>query len=404
MLIDDLATPTLLVERQRLAANLAAMQALANLSGVALRPHVKTHKSVAIARMQTEGGAHGLTAAKPSEAAVFIDAGLADVFVAYPAAGAARLVEVRTLALRAEAAGGRLTVGVDTARGADALSAVMADAGRGTTCPALDVRVEIDTGQGRCGVDATDLGAVAALVRHVAALPGLRLAGLYTHEGHAYAGPAEGDATPTDARRRVMRDAQARLLAAADAAFDALDGTGSVAPPDALAISMGSTPTASVFEPLKSPGGRRVTELRPGNYVFRDAQQVALGASLDTCALTALATVVSRHTRPLGQERVFLDAGRKVLTGDLGYGRHEYGLPLYNARTMREHPHLRLDGLSEEHLWVDVRGHATLDVGDRVRLVPNHACVAVATQDRLVLVDGDEVVGEIAVDARGAVR
>ena len=393
MLVDDLATPALLVERRRLAANLAAMQARCTDAGVALRPHVKTHKSVAIARMQADAGAAGLTAAKPSEAAVFVAAGMADVFVAYPVAGVARLVEVRDLAARATAAGGRLTVGVDTARGADALSAVMADAGI-----VLDVRLELDTGHGRCGVDARDPDAVAALARHVATLPGLRLAGVFTHEGHAYAGPVEGE-SPTEARRRVMHDAQTRLLAAADVAADAA-GISTDAP---FAVSMGSTPTATVFAPLASPRGRRVTELRPGNYVFGDAQQVALGAPLDACALTALATVVSRHARPLGQERVFLDAGRKVLTGDLGYGRHEYGLPLYNARTMREHPHLRLDGLSEEHLWVDVRGHATLDVGDRVRLVPNHACVAVATRDRLVMVDGDEVVGEIAVDARGCV-
>lgn len=392
MLVDDLATPALLVERSRLAANLAAMQQRCADAGVALRPHVKTHKSVAIARQQVEGGAVGLTAAKPSEAAVFVTAGLADVFVAYPVAGVPRLVAVRDLAAQAASAGGRLSVGVDTARGAEHLSAVMADAGI-----TLDVRLEVDTGHARCGVDAADLDGAAELAGHVAGLPGLRLAGIYTHEGHAYAGPQQEGEAPTDARRRVMGEAQARLLAVADALADAgVAGEGFV-------VSMGATPTATVFEAMTSPGGRRVTELRPGNYVFHDAQQVALGASMDACALTALATVVSCHARPLGQQRVFLDAGRKVLTGDLGYGRHEYGLPLYNARTMREHPHLRLDGLSEEHLWVDVRGHATLDVGDRVRLVPNHACVAVATQDRLVLVDGDEVVGEIAVDARGAV-
>ncbi|HYE58453.1 MAG TPA: alanine racemase [Rhodothermales bacterium] len=386
MLLDDLPTPAVLIERSRLEANIQAMQALAAAQGVALRPHVKTHKSVEIARMQRDAGARCLTAAKPAEAEVFAEAGFQDLGLAYPTVGEERLRHVRRLAERT-----RLWVGADTAEGVRALSAAFADA------PApLDVRLEVDTGYGRSGVRSVE--EAVALGRLVAELPGLHLAGIFTHEGHAYAGPANGESLD-DARRRVMVQARDGLLAVAEAL-----GVAGLADPAHFAVSMGSTPTAHVFENA-SRGPWRITELRPGNYVFHDAQQVALGSvRIERCALTVLATVVSRHERTLGQERFFLDAGKKVFTTDLGYARRDFAIPLYNARTMRPHPHLSLDALSEEHGWVRVRGHATLEVGDRLRLVPNHACVCVHTQSRLYLVDGETVLEELPVDARDGSR
>ena len=126
----------------------------------------------------------------------------------------------------------------------------------------------------------------------------------------------------------------------------------------------------------------KVTEIRPGNYVFLDMMQVHLGsADLANCALTVLSTVVSKHRDRNGTERVF-----------------------YNTRVMTPLPHAVITGLSEEHAWVTVRGGATLDVGDRVHIVPNHACVVVNTQDEMVLVREGEVVGTLPVDARGRVR
>lgn len=387
MLLDDLATPALLVETDRLRLNLDRMQERARAHAVALRPHVKTHKSVAIARMQVETGAVGLTAAKPSEAAPFVTAGLSDVFLAYPVAGRARVADARVLA----AMGARLTLAVDTVAGAEALSAAFEGA-------PVDVRVELDSGHHRTGRRETGADLVA-FIRAVGALPGLRLAGLFTHEGHAYAGPQGGE-SPEDARRRAMTDARERLLAAADALHAA-----DLAAPGAFDLSMGSTPSATVFENRTSESGFRITELRPGNYVFRDAQQVALGsAALEDCALTVLTSIVSIQTDALGRQAVFFDAGKKVFTSDGGYGTHGYGIPLYNPRTMRDLPHLHLTALSEEHGWAEVAGTFIADVGDRLRIVPNHACVTVATQPRLYLVRGDDVLDELAVDARDGVR
>lgn len=384
MTLDDLPTPCLLVERSRLQRNLERMQARADAERVALRPHVKTHKSVALARRQQALGARGLTAAKPAEAEVFVEAGFDDVRLAYPVVGRDKHERLRRLMARA-----RVSFCVDTLEGARAAAAVYA--AHGLTA---DVLVEVDVGYGRTGLrwDHPDL---VATVEQMAALPGLRLAGLLTHEGHSYRGPAPGEA-PREALARVAREATTRLLGVAQRLHAA---TVPGVAPEAFTLSVGSTPSMAAFANAQR-GGFAVTEIRPGNYVFNDAMQVALGsATLADCALTVLATVVSKH-RDGAHERAFLDAGKKILTSDTGYGLTGHGVLLYNAQTMTPLPHARITALSEEHAWVEVPGGATLQVGDRVRIVPNHACVCVHTQDRLFEVDGEHFLGVLPVDAR----
>jgi D-serine deaminase-like pyridoxal phosphate-dependent protein len=148
--------------------------------------------------------------------------------------------------------------------------------------------------------------------------------------------------------------------------------------------------------------GFRVTEIRPGNYVVHDAMQVALGAaSLTDCALTVLTTVVSTQRTADGTQRAFVDAGKKVFTTDTGYGTDGYGIALRDAETMTRAPGVRLDHLSEEHGWLTVPPSSTLDVGDRLRLVPNHACVTVANHSEFHLVQNHTVVDTWSVDATG---
>ncbi|RMH61066.1 MAG: D-TA family PLP-dependent enzyme [Bacteroidetes bacterium] len=390
MFIDDLPTPCLLIERRRLEANLARMQATAEAQGVALRPHVKTHKSVRLARWQRERGARGLTVATVDEAEVFVAAGFEDVCLAYPVVGAERHARLQRLADRA-----RISFCVDTVAGAEAASAAWAGAGR-----RADVFVEIDVGHGRTGVPWHHADA-EVLARRVAALPGLRLAGILTHEGQAYHGPAHDGEDEVGALRRVAREAVGRMLDVA-VRWRAAGVPG--AEPGAFTLSIGSTPSMAGFENA-GRDGFRITEIRPGNYVFNDATQVGLGsARWADCALTVLATVISKRRDPTGRERFFLDAGKKVLTADGGYGTDGYGRLLYNARTMTPLPHARLTALSEEHGWGVVPGGAPFDVGDRVRIVPNHACVTVHTQDEVYLVDGDTVIEALPVDARGRRR
>ena len=378
MIVSDLPTPALLVDRARLLANLDAVQARADAQGVALRPHAKTHRSPHLARLQQERGARGITVATVAEAEQFAAAGFEDLVVAREFSTENALGRLADLAER----GVRLAFCVDTVRGATLADAVFA--ARHLTA---DVFVEVDTGHGRCGVVWDDMDA-PAFVGHVIGLAALRLRGLLTHAGHSYVGPQEGE-HPVAALDRVMAEERDRMLA-----FAARLVAAGLLDPATAELSIGSTPTFSRFVNAERDG-LRITEVRPGNYVFYDAQQVALGAAtLAQCALTVESAVVSRRRDHDGTDRVYADAGKKTLSMDTGYGVPGYGTILYSPRTMVPNPHAALVGLSEEHAWIRVSGGAITEVGDRVRILPNHACLAVAMQARLYVVDGEEVVEE----------
>lgn len=383
MLISDLPTPTLLIDRNRLKTNIETVQARAEREGVALRPHIKTHKCPDLSRLQKEAGAKGLTVATLPEAEAFAAAGFDDLVIAK------EMVDAISFELIARLIGDGIRVAfcVDTLAGAEAASVFSSEKGM-----TADVLVEVDVGHGRCGIGWADPHAVG-FVRRVRGLSGLHVRGLLTHAGHGYRGPSEGE-TKGDALNRVMAEERDRLLSLASR----LRAAGLLDPAEAV-ISLGSTPTFSRFENAEQDGFR-ITEARPGNYVFHDAIQVALGVcSLANCALTVQATVISIH-RGNGTDRVFVNAGKKTLTTDKGYGLDGYGVILHSPRTMKRMPHARLVSLSEEHGWIEIPGGAPFDVGDRVRIVPNHSCVSVATQSKLYVVDGDEVVEEWEVVAR----
>ncbi|NNE70861.1 MAG: D-TA family PLP-dependent enzyme [Rhodothermales bacterium] len=384
--IDELPTPNVLVEQARLEANIARMQALAARTGVALRPHTKTHKSVRIARLQTEAGAAGLTVAKVGEAEVLVEAGFDDVRLAYPVVGRDKLERIQALSSTA-----RVSFCVDTLEGARQASEVFQAAGSTAT-----VLIEVDVEYGRCGVHWNDDDSVA-FARQVAALPGLEVVGILTHAGQSYNGPSEGE-TKEAALRRVMAQERDRMLSFASRLKDA-----GLATPGAFEISVGSTPSIRYFENA-AKDGFQITEIRPGNYVFHDAIQQALGVcDWEDCALTVNATVISRHRNDDGSERVFLDAGKKVFTSDRVPSTGVHGTLLYNPRVMEPLPHARLHGCSEEHGWVSIPGGATLEVGDQVRVVPAHACVVMNMFDQFHVVDGDQVVDTWEVSSRGRV-
>ena len=376
MLIDDLPTPALLVDTTRLTANIDRMQTKANAQNVNLRPHAKTHKSPDVATLQREAGAVGLTVATLDEAEQFADAGFTDLTIAYPMVG--DLAHRRIRALRERAS---VRFCVDTEAGiTQAANAYSAD-------DPVEVLLEIDTGHGRCGVT-PDGDALIPRAQQIIGAETLRLAGVLTHAGQSYAGP-DASETPEEALRRASHQETHRIL---DAATRIYNETSPQVAKDDFTVSIGSTPSMRYFENTEREG-LRITEIRPGNYVFYDAMQHTLGACpLDHCALTVYTQVVSRHRLPNGTERVFVDAGKKVMTTDTGAQTSGFGIPLYNAAFMREHPHVQITNLSEEHGWMQVPGGATMGVGDRLRIVPNHACVTVATQPVLYAVDRDEVV------------
>lgn len=375
MLVSDLPTPALLIDRARLHANLDAMQARAEAMEVALRPHAKTHKSPDLARLQMQRGARGLTVATVDEAEAFAAAGFDDIRLATPIVGPTKLERLHALA----SGGTRISFSVDSAEGIERASGVFGDG------PEVEVLLEVDTGYGRCGVPWDDTEEALALAARVGHARGLRLAGLLSHGGDSYAGPLAGE-TRDDALRRVMDAERDRVLGLAGVL-----ASGGHLDPATAELSVGSTPGVTHFT-NREEGGFRITEIRPGTYVFYDAGQVALGAArLQDCALVCIGTVVSKQRFDDGTERVITDAGKKILTADRRAGAETYGTVLYSRQRMIAHPHATVSALSEEHGWVDTPGGSIYDIGDPVMLVPNHACVAVATRREIYVVDGDEV-------------
>ena len=384
MLVSDLPTPALLVDRARLTANLDAMAARAEAQDVALRPHVKTHKCPEIARLQVERGARGITVATVLEAEAFADAGFDDIRMATPPVGPQKAERLAAVAAR----GVRVSFTVDSREGTRQAAGAFAEAGQ-----TADVLIEVDTGYGRCGVDWDDAEGLSRLAATVNDADALELVGLLSHGGHAYSMP-DADQTKDSARRAVMDAERDRVLEAAVGLVEA----GHLRPDPELSI--GSTPGVTVFTNAERDG-LTITEVRPGTYVFFDAGQVALGAArLQDCALVCIGTVISQRRFDGGTERTITDAGKKILTADRRAGSTTFGTVLYSPRTMIAHPHAMVTALSEEHGWVDTPGGSIWEVGDPVFVVPNHACVAVATQRELHIVDGDEVTDTWDVVAR----
>jgi D-serine deaminase-like pyridoxal phosphate-dependent protein len=360
--IEDLSTPAVLVDLDVLERNIARMAARAREAGVRLRPHAKTHKCPEIARLQRAAGAWGLSVAKVGEAEVFADAGFEDLFVAFPVVGEDKGRRLASLADRV-----RLAVGVDSVEGARTLAGPFRAAGR-----ALDVLLKVDVGYGRVGVPPDE--AVDA-ARRIADVPGLRLRGVFTHAGHGYLAESRAAVDAIAAQEGGRLAATGEELRAAGLLVEE--------------VSVGSTPTAA-----RAMGVPGVTECRPGNYVFHDGSQVALGTcAVEDCALTVVATVVSVP----GPGRAVLDAGSKTLSSDPLRPRPDgYGQVLGRRS--------RVDKLSEEHGVVAVAEGESFRVGERVRVLPNHACVVANLHDTLVGVSGDRVEAVLEVAARGRVR
>ena len=370
MTLVDLPTPAVLIESARLERNLDRMQRAATARGIALRPHAKTHKSPHIAAMQLQRGAVGICCAKLGEAEVFADAGITDIRLPYP------LHPVNADRVFALADRIRLSFIVDELAIARAWSQAAHRKGR-----TLDVLVKVDVGFHRCGIDPAS-AAAPGTIREIAALPGLAFRGVLSHAGHAYS-------ATTDAELAAIASTEAELLR------DLVERSGVAC----AEVSVGSTPTARFS--LEQPG---LTELRPGNYAYFDRTQVGLGAAtFDDCALTILTRVVSHPA----VDRLIFDSGSKALTSDGARGAGSpagYGAVLASIDGGAPDPDLVVERLSEEHATVrSLAGRTSLRTGDLARIVPNHSCVVSNLMDFVWLVDGERVVQQLPVAARGRI-
>ncbi|MBN8977790.1 MAG: D-TA family PLP-dependent enzyme [Rhizobiales bacterium] len=348
----EFGTPAAVIDMDRVERNITRIQAACDAAGVANRPHIKTHKSPELAKLQVKAGARGITCQKLGEAEVMADAGIDDILISYNLLGDEKMARLGALRSRID-----VTVAADNPVVVADLTKAAAAAER-----SLPVVVECDTGRKRAGVE-TPAEAIE-LARIISTSPGLKFAGFMLY--------------PTETgwpQAQTFFD-------------DALAGVRALGLEPAI-VSTGGSPN------LKNLGQLRgATEHRPGTYIYNDRMQMAAGvATLDDCALHIYSTVVSRAA----PERGILDAGSKTLTADSG-GLDGFGLIL-------EHPEAKIARFAEEHGFLDLaRSNTRPNIGDVVRIVPNHVCVVVNMLDEVVMVRGDEIVGVLPVAARGKLR
>ena len=369
-----LETPAVVIDRPILEENIRAMQALADRHGLRLRPHMKTHKCLAIARLQMAAGACGATAAKVDEALVFIRDGIPSVTLAQPQIIASK---VDRLMAAAQARACDLRWIVDSRAGLELLAA-RAAVHRFPT----GVFIKIDVGLHRCGCRPDD-PALPALAGTIHADPWLHFAGLLSHAGHAY-----GADSPR-AVAAVAEDERLTLLAVARR----IEADGLPVPE----ISVGSTPTVLAAERFDG-----LTEIRPGNYVFMDRAPLRLGLiGRSQVALTVTATVISRNG-----DYLIVDAGSKTFSSDGGAqgagGGDGFAVGWPADRFGEEGEERVVVRLSEEHGFIPRAGR-DLPPGAGLRFIPNHACPVANLAHTLVVQDGDTHY-EWPVEAAGRVR
>ena len=348
----EFGTPAAVIDMDRVERNIARVQAACDAAGVANRPHIKTHKSPELAKLQIKAGARGITCQKLGEAEVMADAGIDDILISYNLLGDEKMARLGALRSRID-----VTVAADNPVVVADLTKAAAAAER-----SLPVVVECDTGRKRAGVE-TPAEAIE-LARVISMSPGLNFAGFMLY--------------PTESGWP-----QAQTF------FDeALAGVRALGLEPAI-VSTGGSPNLKNLGQLSG-----ATEHRPGTYIYNDRMQMAAGvATLDDCALHIYSTVVSRAA----PERGILDAGSKTLTADSG-GLDGFGVIL-------EHPEAKIARFAEEHGFLDLaRSNTRPNIGDVVRIVPNHVCVVVNMLDEVVMVRGDEIVGVLPVAARGKLR
>lgn len=356
-----LATPSFLVDRDRTQRNCDRMREKAQRSNVAFRPHVKTHKTVEIAKMQHGGAIGPVTVSTLAEAEFLADAGFRDITYAVPIAPE-HLARAAAIASRVD----RLNVLVDSLVALDAIEA--AGNAQGTT---FDVFLKVDCGYHRAGVDPKRTESFE-LANRIAKSGRANFRGLLTHAGHSY------NATDIDEVIRIAGEEAGSV-----ARFAQKLEQGGIA---RLVRSIGSTPTASVVDRFTG-----CDEVRPGNYVFFDAYQHALGSCRsEDVAVSVLATVIGSYPE---RKNAILDAGALALSKDAGAVHLDRRCGYGTVCDLELNPlPMTITALSQEHGKVECA--APPPVGTKVRIVPNHSCLTAAMFDRYQVIDGNEVVDE----------
>lgn len=368
MKIQEIDTPALLIDRDKMLDNIKYMQDFADRHKVSLRPHTKTHKMPALAKLTEEYGAKGIAVAKVGEAEVMAVAGLKDIFIANEIVGNVKWERIRKLAETIE-----ISFGIDSPCQVEGIEKVFANASK----PA-EVLIEIEVGENRSGVILERDFMV--LLDTIKACPHVHLKGVFSHDGNTYGAEDLFECF------EIAVGAQKRTVAFAKLARK----MGFECP----VVSYGSTPTFMNDVPIMEG----ITELRPGTYIFMDVGQGNAIGTYDRCAATVLATVISKPTKG----RTIMDAGAKALTKETRTG----GICNTNGMgVFLEHQEIRVTKLYDEHtIILDKEFCEMVEIGDKLRIIPVHICPVCNLYDEAYLVSGDEVVDVLEVAGRGKIQ
>ncbi|WP_221568342.1 D-TA family PLP-dependent enzyme [Alkalihalobacillus sp. TS-13] len=336
-MVTSLDTPTLLLDYPKLKKNINEIANFSEEHNLSYRPHIKTHKSIEIAKLQLQAGAVGITTATIVEAEVMAAGGVDDILIAYPISSPNKIGRMIKLLQQ----GVKLKVSVDST---EQLAYLQKELDH--TPFSMEVWIKVNSGLNRCGVEPGKDALV--LAKEVLSHSKIRLGGILTHAGHSYAA-----STYSEIEQIGVQEGWAVVESAEEC-----EKAGIPIP----VRSVGSTPTYKIAG--KVPG---ITEIRPGNAVFFDAIQVGLGvADIENCALTVLASVVGVY-----QDRIVFDTGSKTLCLDKGaHGNNT----VKGFGHMIGHPEITLERLSEEHGIGTSTQKSSLKLNDKVRIIPNHAC------------------------------
>lgn len=378
----DLDTPSLLIDYDIFMSNLTFMQEYADRNHVKLRPHTKTHKSPELAKIQLEQGACGIAVAKTGEAEIMAANGLTDIFIANEVVGKQKLERIKKLAETIT-----ISFGVDCPEhvlaaeevfGSDPLPPDEAASAKALTFKPAEVLIEIEVGENRSGIiEEKDF---LTLLDTIKRCPHVHLKGLFSHDGNCYS------AESVEACAQIAVGAQKRTLHFAKLAAE-------YGMPCEV-ISYGSTPTFMNQVPIL-PG---ITELRPGTYALMDAGQGSAIGTPERCAATVLATVISRPTA----ERVILDVGAKGMTMQS----RTVGICATPGKgTLLDYPGVYIDHVYDEHAIIyNAEFREQVRVGDKIRIIPVHICPVCNLYDTMYLIRGDEVLREVKISCRGALK
>ena len=356
-------TPALIVDQHQLELNIDKMQKLADKNRVKLRPHIKTHKSAFIAQSQLNKGAIGITVAKTGEAEVMAASGIKDIFIANQITHPLKLKRLKKLHQKIS-----VSIGVDNPAQVDMLKIYFSNPDK-----CLSVLIEIDSGLKRCGINVGS--PLIDLANKIEKSKGLRLKGIFTHAGQVYAAKSKQEI-------RRIGETEAEIMAKG---YDMLTQDGF----NVETVSVGATPTVPY-----SAAHPKVTEIRPGNYVFYDNIQYTLGACRrNQWSLYILATVISQPTT----KRIVIDAGSKALNLDRG----AHTAQLINGYGRILNINGTINKLSEEHGIIDLPVERKIPIGSPVLIIPNHACAVTNLYSSFILFSKSGGIRQMNVDARG---